>query len=136
MTIETTTHLNFRGDARAALELYQSAFGGDVVIAKHADAGGTDPDLVAWGQVTTRAGFRIMAFDVWDHLPWEQGDHAFYVSVRGDDADELRGYWERLSEGATILQELAPAAWSPLYGQLTDRFGVTWVLDVAVAHEG
>ncbi|MFI5427531.1 hypothetical protein [Aeromicrobium sp. UC242_57] len=29
MTINVTNHLNFRGDARAALELYQSVFGGD-----------------------------------------------------------------------------------------------------------
>ncbi len=136
MTIETTTHLNFRGDARAALELYQRVFGGDLVIATHADAGGTDPDLVAWGQVSAPAGFRVMAFDVWEHLPWDQGAHAFYVAVRGTDADEMRGYWERLAAGSTVLHELGPSAWSPLYGQLTDRFGVTWVLDLAVAYEG
>jgi PhnB protein len=31
---------------------------------------------------------------------------------------------------------LAPAGWSPLYGMLRDRFGVVWVLDVAVAYDG
>lgn len=32
MTIQTTTHLNFRGDARQALEFYRSVFGGHLVL--------------------------------------------------------------------------------------------------------
>ena len=58
------------------------------------------------------------------------------MSVRGEDAAEVTRYWEALSQGATVVQPLAPAGWAPLYGMLTDRFGVTWVLDVAVLHEG
>ncbi len=42
--------------------------------------------------------------------------------------------WERLSQGATVVQPLAPSQWAPLYGMLTDRFGVTWVLDVAAPY--
>jgi PhnB protein len=38
------------------------------------------------------------------------------------------------TQGATIVQDLAPAAWSALYGMLKDRFGVTWSLEVAVAY--
>ncbi len=135
MTIQTTPHLNFRGDARAALELYRSVFGGDLVIATHADTGSTDPataDHVAWGQVASPAGFRVMAFDVWPHLPWDLGTEASYVSVRSDDTDELTRYWNGLAEGATIHQALEASAWSPLYGKLTDRFGVIWVFDIAV----
>ncbi|WP_236567877.1 MULTISPECIES: hypothetical protein [unclassified Nocardiopsis] len=33
MSTTTTTHLNLRGDARAALDFYHSVFGGDVVAA-------------------------------------------------------------------------------------------------------
>ncbi|MDP2773852.1 MAG: hypothetical protein Q8O61_09870 [Nocardioides sp.] len=60
----------------------------------------------------------------------EPGDDPFLVSVRGQDAAEVTTYWERLSAGATVVVPLGPAAWAPLYGMLTDRFGVTWVLDV------
>lgn len=31
-------------------------------------------------------------------------------------------------------QPLGPAQWAPLYGRLTDRFGVTWVFGIAVAY--
>jgi PhnB protein len=135
MTISTTTHVNLRGTAREALELYRSVFGGDLVAVTYADAGAAptpeEADHVMWGQVTSPDGFRIMAFDVPAARPWNQGDHAYYVSVRGTDAEELAGYWKRLGDGPTVLHDLAPSGWSPLYGMLTDRFGVTWVVDMA-----
>ena len=65
-------------------------------------------------------------------LPREPGANAYFVSVRGTSADEITGYWEGLSDGATLVQPLAPAGWAPLYGMLRDKFGVVWVLDVQV----
>ena len=137
MTIAVTPHLNFRGSAWEALEFYRDAFGGELAIISYADMGNADPqtaDHVVWGQVSGPNGFRIMAYDAYPHLPWDQGADPFFVSVRGTDADELQGYWAKLSEGATVRQPLEPSQWAPLYGQLTDRFGVTWVLDIAAAY--
>lgn len=55
MSITTTTHLNFQGDARAALEFYQSVFGGRTTIASYSDFGmprdAPGADLVVFGQV-------------------------------------------------------------------------------------
>jgi len=135
MSITAVTHLNFRGDARTALAFYQSVFGGDLVVITYADAGNVQSpaDEVMWGQVASPAGFRVMAYDVPSATPWDQGENAFFVSVRGSSADEITGCWKKLSVGATIVQPLAPAGWAPLYGMLRDRFGVVWVLDVAVA---
>jgi PhnB protein len=138
MTVITTTHLNFRGVARQALEHYQSVFGGRLVIATYADAGRiTDPaeaGQVLWGQVTNDAGFRVMAFDVPGVRAFDRGSESFYVSMRSTDASEIEACWERLAVGATIVEALAPSGWSPLYGMLTDPFGVTWVLDVEVPY--
>lgn len=72
-----------------------------------------------------------MAYDVPEGQTYAAGDRAFFVSVRGADADEITGYWKGLSDRATVIAGLGPAGWSTLYGMLTDRFGVTWVLDVA-----
>jgi PhnB protein len=149
MSITTTPHLNFRGDARAALEFYASVFGGDVTIATYGDFG-MPADLpgaanVVFGQVDTAEGFRVMAYDI----PGQSGgsasgagsthrengttitDQPFFVAVRGDTLTEVENYWAKLSVGATIVEPLAASAWSPGFGMLTDGFGVTWVLDVA-----
>lgn len=136
MTITTTTHLNFRGDARAALEFYQSVFGGQLAAVTYADAHAvterSEADQIMWGQVVSECGFRVMAYDVPSQVSYEPGVVPFFVSVRGADATEITGYWEKLVAGSTVVVPLAPAQWAPLYGMLTDRFGVTWVLDVEV----
>lgn len=138
MTVKATTHLNFRGDARAALEFYRTVFGGDLAVITYRDAHAVtveaEADQVMWGQVAAASGFRIMAYDVPSRLGWNPGEIPFFVSVRGDTPDELSAYWQKLAAGATVIQPLAPAAWSPLYGMLKDRFGITWVLDIEVAY--
>lgn len=135
MTITTTTHINFDGQARTALDFYATALGGEVAATTYGAMGATDhpdwTDRVVFGQVTTASGIHVMAFDVWPGQPYEQGTNAFYVFLHGDDADEITRAWEGLSEGAEVRQPLAPTPWAPLAGQLRDRFGVVWQLDVA-----
>ncbi len=133
MSVHAVTHLNFRGDARHALAFYQSVFGGDVAIVTYKDVDNvqdpSDADQVMWGQVDADNGFRVMAYDVPARMPWNQGENAFFVSLRGETSQEITAYWEQLSNGATIVQALAPAQWAPLYGMLKDQFGITWVVD-------
>ena len=140
MSVKSTTHLNFRGDARAALEFYQSVFGGDLAAVTYKDAGNVqepdEADQVMWGQVAADNGFHVMAYDVPSRLAYHQGENAFFVSVRGETVEEIAGYWEKLSGGATIVQPLGPAGWAPAYGMLKDRFGVVWVVDVVSEYNG
>ncbi|MFD7531931.1 VOC family protein [Streptomyces sp. NPDC059849] len=140
MSVTTTTHLNFRGSAREALDFYRSVFGGHTAAVTYKDAGNvqneSEADWVMWGQVVADNGFHIMAYDVPSAMPYERGTNPFFVSVRGEDADEISTLWQRLADGSNVLRPLEPAAWAPLYGMLTDRFGVTWVLDVTAPYNG
>jgi len=148
MTIETTTHLNFRdGRAREALDFYAAAFGGTATTTTYGELGmpadAPDATRVVFGRVESPAGLRLMAYDVpgangpaaSEATRRENGvtltDQSFFVSVRGSNLDEVRDYWDRLADGATVVEPLAASAWSAGFGMLTDRFGVTWVLDVA-----
>jgi len=135
MSITTTTHLNFRGQARPALDFYRSVFGGAVTAFTYGEAHNVqDPaeaNQLMWGEVRGDSGIHLMAYDVPGRMPYEQGVNSLFVSVRGTDAEEIRSYWRGLSEDSTIVADLGPAPWgAPLYGMLRDRFGVIWVLDV------
>lgn len=134
MSITTTPHLNFDGDARAALEFYASALGAQAVVMTYGQMGASDDpawaDRIVWGQVETTSGIRVMAFDVWPGQPYKQGANSFYVYLSGDDVEEITIAWNGLSDGAEIRQPLGQSAWSPLAGQLRDKFGVIWALDV------
>ena len=152
MTLTATTHLNFRGEARAALEFYQSVFGGDLVLTTYGDFGMPEDapgaDGVVFGQVTSAEGFRVLAYDIPGQTEGSPGvtrstrrengvtitDQPFFVSIEGGSLEEMQGYWQALSSGASIVEPLAPSAWSPGFGMLTDRFGVTWILGVAADH--
>ncbi|MGQ7295978.1 VOC family protein [Quadrisphaera sp. KR29] len=144
MSIQTTTHLNFRGDAREALGFYQSAFGGHLVLTTYADlgvpAGAPGADKVVFGVVAAESGFRVMGYDVPGQTEGsvvgggttrrEDGttltDQAAFVSVSAGDLEELRGSWDALAVDAVVVEPLAASAWSAGFGMLTDRFGVTW----------
>ncbi|MDH0867375.1 VOC family protein [Mitsuaria sp. GD03876] len=134
MALTVTPHLNFRAQAREALAFYHRVFGGELMAVTYAQAHAArneaDADLVMFGQVEAPSGFRVMAYDVPTDLSWDRGDRAFFVSIQSAEAQEISMHWQRLAEGATIQQDLAPSGWSPLYGMLTDRFGVTWVMSV------
>lgn len=147
MTVTTTTHLNFAGTARAALDFYATVFGGSVTAATYGDfgmpAGVPGADKVVFGQVAGGV-ITLMAYDIpgatdasatAGSTRRENGvtitDRPFFQSLRASSLDELTGYWDALAEGATVVEPLAASAWSAGFGMLTDRFGVTWVLDVA-----
>ncbi|QLY28677.1 VOC family protein [Nocardia huaxiensis] len=152
MSLDTVAHLNFHGQARAALEFYRSVFGGHTTAITYADFGmpaeSPDATKVVFGQVTADNGFRIMAYDVpgpeapaTSPAPTTRREHGttittdrFFLSVRGDTVEEVAARWERLAAGATIIEPYGPTQWAPAFGMLTDRFGITWILDVATEH--
>lgn len=151
MTVQTTTHLNFRGDARAALDFYGSVFDGHVVVNTYADFGMPaelpGADNVVFGLVAAENGFRVMAYDIpgtaaagiaaGGSTRRENNtsitDQAVFVSISAETLDELQAYWDRLAEGAEVIEPLAASAWSAGFGMLTDRFGVTWSASVTAA---
>ncbi|MGY1651509.1 VOC family protein [Geodermatophilus sp. SYSU D01119] len=155
MTVQTVAHLNFSGQARAALDLYASVFGGRVVAVTYGDAGMPrdlpGADRVVFGQVVGADGFSVMAYDVpgrqapateqaAPRATRENGttltDQPFFLSVRGETVEEVQALWDRLVVGAAVVEPYGPSAWAPASGMLTDRFGVTWILDVAAPHAG
>jgi PhnB protein len=140
LSVTTTTHLNFRGDAHAALAFYQSVFGGHLAVVTYKDAGNvreeSEADQVMWGQVLAENGFHVMAYDVPSRMGYDRGENSFFVSLRGETVEESTGYWEKLSDGATVVVPMGPAGWAPAYGMLRDRFGVVWVVDVVSEYNG
>jgi len=138
MTVVTTPHLNFRGTAKAALDFYHSVFGGQLVAVTNEQAYSAEipeeAEQIKFGQVIGETGFQIMAYDVPSSVSYDQGDKALFVSVRSDSAEEITELWGKLAVGSEILSDLAPSQFSPAYGMLKDAYGVTWVLDVAVAY--
>lgn len=70
-----------------------------------------------------------MAFDVIEPRPYDAGANEFFESKRCGSSTEMQARWDALANGVTVLQSLAKAPWSVLYGRLSDRFGIAWIVD-------
>ena len=134
MATRLNPYISFQDDARAALEFYQDVFGGDLVLNTFGETGGAAgtpiADLIMHGQLETKAGYTIMASDTPPGMTRTVGTH-ITVSLSGDDAEELRGYWAKLADGGRVDTALEKQIWGDEFGQLSDRFGVQWMVNIA-----
>jgi PhnB protein len=71
-----------------------------------------------------------MGADTPNGMSFNPGDN-FSVSLSGEDDAELRGYWEKLSDGGTVTVPLEQAPWGDTFGMCTDKFGVAWLVNIA-----
>lgn len=138
MTSRLNPYLNFRSEAREALEFYRTVFGGEVVTMTFAEGGmphePTEADLLMHGQLTSEAGFTIMASDTPASMDDPVVGTAVNISVSGDD-EAIVGYWDRLGDGAEIVMPLEAAPWGDRFGLLNDRFGIAWLFNVAATSQ-
>lgn len=132
MATRLNPYINFRGEAREAITFYQSVFGGVLVMNTFGDFGmeGPEADKVMHGMLETPRGFTLMCSDVPDSMEFDSGS-SITISLSGDDAGELRGYWDKLAEAGSVTMPLERQAWGDDFGELTDRFGVRWMVNIA-----
>ena len=132
MASRLNPYVSFRDNAREALEFYKDVFGGNLSIntfGEYGDSNAPEANNVMHGQLETERGFTLMASDTPPGMDFNPGSN-ITISLSGDDEQELRGYWEKLSEGANVTMPLEKQMWGDVYGQCTDKFGVPWMVDI------
>jgi PhnB protein len=126
-------YITFAGNAREALEFYQQVFGGDLALNTFGQYG-SPPDApeaekIMHGTLETERDFTLMGADTPPGMEHNPGN-TMSVSLSGDDADELRGYWEKLSAGGAVSVPLEKQMWGDEFGMCEDQFGVTWMVNI------
>lgn len=134
MATRLNPYLTFRDTARQAMEFYRSVFGGELTVSTfaefHASDDPAEQDKVMHSMLTTDNGLVLMAADTPNSMEHTTGT-SYSVSLSGEDDAELRGYWDKLTVGATIAEPLSTAPWGDSFGMLTDKFGVSWLVNIA-----
>ncbi|MFB7177943.1 VOC family protein [Streptomyces sp. NPDC056257] len=127
-------YISFNGNARQAMDFYKGVFGGTLTVNTYGDfgsgkeAGGSD-DMIMHSMLETENGFTLMGADNPPGSENKPGNN-ISVSVSGDEAEELRGYWSRLSAGGTVTVPLEKQMWGDVFGMCTDRFGIIWMVNI------
>ena len=133
MAARLNPYLNFSGNARQALEFYEDVFGGTAVLStygEYGDPAAPEAGKVMHGQLETSSGFTLMAADNPPGMERDAGNN-ISVSLSGDDVDELRGYWAKLSDGGTVSVPLEKQMWGDEFGMCLDRFGIPWLVNIS-----
>ena len=125
-------YISFAGNAREAMEFYSRVFGGTLTMNTFGEVGAPDSpdaDKIMHAMLETSSGFTLMGADTPQGMEHHPGDD-ISVSLSGDDVDELRGYWEKLSDGGEVSVPLEKQMWGDEFGMCKDRFGVRWMVNI------
>lgn len=133
MSTRLNPYLSFRDTAREAMDFYRSVFGGELTRATfaefHASDDPAEQDKIMHSTLSTEGGLVLMAADTPNSMDYTPGDN-YAISLSGEDEAEMRGYWDRLSDGGTVIMPLEPAPWGDTFGMCIDTFGVRWMIDI------
>jgi PhnB protein len=130
-------YVMFDGNAREAMEFYKGVFGGDLSLNTFGEYGAPEPtvaDKVMHAQLETDRGFTLMASDPPPGVDRQPGNN-ISISLSGEDAGELRGYWEKLSMGGTVTMPLEKQMWGDEFGQVVDKFGISWMVNIGQSQQ-
>jgi PhnB protein len=134
MPTRLNPYLGFRDNAAEAFAFYQSVFGGELTMNTFGDFNASDDpseaDKIMHAQLITQNDLVLMGSDTPKRMPIAEHSN-ISIALSGDDEAEVTGYWERLADGATVLEPLTKAPWGDHFGMLTDRFGVTWLVNIS-----
>ena len=132
MATRLNPYLHFSGNAREAMEFYRSVLGGELDVMTFGDAGGGGgeypDDGVMHAFLRTADGLELMASD--GHDPDAAGPDRLSLSVSGDDEATLRRWFEALAEGGKVDVPLEKQVWGDTFGQVTDRHGMRWLVNI------
>lgn len=125
-------YLFFAGRCEEALNFYKDSIGGEIKsMQTFGDApGDTDP---AMEDKIMHAEFRAgdIYFMASDGMSDEQMNpgNAITLSISLDDEAEQERIFNKLAEGGEVTMELQDTFWGARFGQLTDKFGIRWMMN-------
>jgi PhnB protein len=125
-------YLNFEGNCNAAMNFYKECLGGELMIqtVENSPMASQMPpemkDFVLHARLE-KGNIIIMASDAKDKN-LNRGN-MLSLMVQCDTEEEIHSYFSKLSEGGTVNMPLGKQFWGATYGQLTDKFGVSWVFN-------
>jgi PhnB protein len=128
-------YLFFHGRCEEALNFYKQCLGGEIVgMNKYAGSPMEDQVDPSFKDKVMHASFAAgdVTFMASDGRPGPapDGEDDIALSLATSDAAEGERVFAALSEGGNVEMPLADAFWGGKFGQVTDRFGVQWMLSI------
>lgn len=136
-------YVNFKGNCEEAFNFYKSVLGGDFsYVGRFRDIPGesqndpADADKIMHIGLPLGGGTILMGSDV----PKSYEDYHvtgtnITLSVSPESEEEARRIFDALSQGGRVTMPQEKTFWGSLFGMLTDKFGINWMVDYELPKE-
>lgn len=135
MNISLEPYIFFNGNAKEAMEFYKSVFGGELNVTTYSDSGmnaeGTSADWLMHASLDG-GEVKLMASDTAEASSVSK---KVSLSLGGTDEARMREIFDALSAGGKIFSALKKETWGDLFGSLTDKYGVEWMMNIGAKKE-
>ena len=130
--INLDVYLFFKGEAKEAMEFYKSIFGGELTVQTYADV----PDMASddskkdWLMHAMLEGgdIKLMGSDTDKASP---AAAKIDLSIGGTDEARMREIFDKLSQGGKVTMPLKKQFWGDIFGSLTDKYNINWMMNIA-----
>jgi len=132
--MKVTPYLNFNGKCEEAFKTYERILGGRISgIFYYADS----PMAAKYPELAKKVMHAHL--DIGDQIllgsdappEYFQQAQGLSICLEADDIDSAERIFRELAEGADVKMPIQETFWAKRYGQLTDRFGTPWMINVS-----
>lgn len=136
-TVQVTAYLNLNGRCEEAIEFYRTALGAEVeMIMRFKDAPADSQCPGADGNRIMHSSFRVGSSTVMASDCESTGKpvfEGFSLALTVTTEADAERYFNALAAGGNIRMPLEKTFWSPRFGVVSDKFGVSWMIDTRPA---
>jgi PhnB protein len=133
MIVDVHPYLVTNGNGQEAVKFYAEALNAEVLSLQTFGDLPDDPNHPIPSEAKDRvmnAQFKVgntvfMLSDTFPGQPYNLGSQVT-IALSIDSTDSAREIFEKLSQDGKVGMPLQETFWSPLYGQVTDKFGIEW----------
>jgi PhnB protein len=133
MQTRLNAYLNFKSNARQAMEFYKTVFGGKLQLTTfkeyHASQTPDEDNLIMHAELNVSESLLFMASDTPARMEFHPGNN-MSLALTGENEAELKSYFQKLSAGGKISMPLEKAVWGDTFGMCTDKFGISWMVSI------
>jgi PhnB protein len=131
--MQISPYLFFYGRTEEAMKFYQSALGGELEISRNGDSPMSEDVSKEWRDKVMHStlkgdGFDLMASDGREGSPQEKESNVS-LAIGLADESKAKDVFDKLSAGGNVTMPLEKMFWGALFGQLTDKYGIDWMIN-------
>ncbi|EGK12919.1 PhnB protein [Desmospora sp. 8437] len=133
MAFQVTPFIMLDGKAKEAIQFYETSLGAKIVFTQSYGEAPEDPEHPVPNEAKDRLAHSVLKIGdadlfVADTSPGEpnRSGNRVQICITTPDIETSNRFFDALQQGGQVIMPLQKVHFSPAYGMVTDRFGITF----------